>query len=57
MYTADYCKRVLLSHLFDFDFADMWVLCSKRCTRKENREGEKEGHVSRNPLYILYESV
>ena len=48
--TADGCKRVLLSPLFDFDFGDMWVLCLKRCTRNRNRKGEKEGHVSRNPL-------
>ncbi len=25
---------VLLYHLFDFDFGDMWVLYLKRCTRK-----------------------
>jgi hypothetical protein len=50
-YTVASCKRVLLSPLFDFDFGDMWVLCLKRCTRNRNRKGEKEGHVSRNPLY------
>ncbi len=39
--TADYCKRVLLSHLFDFDFGDMWVLCVKRCTRKSQKTKSK----------------
>ena len=39
--TSDYCKRVLLSHLFDFDFGDMWVLCLKRCTRKSQKTKSK----------------
>jgi hypothetical protein len=40
-HTADCCKRVLLSHLFDFDFGDMWVLCLKRCTRKSQKTKSK----------------
>jgi hypothetical protein len=39
--TSDYCKRVLLSHLFDFDFGDMWVLCLKRCTWKSLKTKSK----------------
>ena len=38
---------------FDFDFGDMLVLCLNvvpETRGKRNRKGEKEGHVSRNPL-------
>jgi hypothetical protein len=51
---SDCGKRVLLSHLFDFFFGDFRynVLNTvPTCRRNRNRKGEKEGHVSLNPLY------
>jgi hypothetical protein len=56
--TADCCKRVLRSPLFDFDFGDMWVLCLKRCTRKSRKSKSKRGERrTRFPQSVIVHQI